>query len=940
MKPTDVKLILICLIGVVLAAGSVCGMTIQLGSAGIEFIAPGDTWKFFRGTDPASDPADAWKETNFDDSGWETGYSGFGYGDGDDATILDDMEGSYVTVYIRKEFSVSSLSCDEIVQLVIDYDDGFIAYLNGREIARRHMPDGPATYETTASSHEAGTPEMIVLGTAGDLLNDGSNLLAIEGHNSSANSTDFSLIPALRTVTGTVRNDDIWIVDTRTVTLRGTTDVPDATSVMIGGIGADFNPGNGTWQGEVSLMPGLNTVTVEALDAQANVVDSGSMEVVYVPAANRISGELSRDTTWSEAIILEETVTVPTGTVLTIQPGVVVLAKDTVALVVHGQLLAEGTESEPIRFTHYGDGTTWKQIMFVEAADSRLARCIIEYADSQGEHQDYYEPGPRTYHEAVVVLASHVDFEGCIFQKLPNESNNAEGDAIAVISDDQDHPGAASANVRNCKFLSIGQGVHTRYAYVLVENCYFQGKRGDNDDIDLWGESTPPCLIRRNLFDVPEHDDRVNPTRCSAIIVENVIRGSDDHGIVLRDKCSPIVMNNVIYNCNSGGIAVENSCTALLVNNTIVNCPRGLRLFDLGRWGPPYSLNPGGGTATVINCIIWDCTQAMTLADSSNTQIADRGSHVTVSYCDIKGGRNSISVSGTHSTVTWGQGNIDADPQFADPGNRDYHLKSQAGRWDPAAQSWIQDALTSPCIDAGDPNSDWTAELWPHGKRINIGAYGGTPQASMSLSAAGNIADLDRNDTVDPNDLAVLADVWLAQDVLLAADLNHDATVDFRDLAKFAANWRADARSEQEPFDISLGSRAAWSQQHKGYDPALPGYHIVGDIASVTIRGRVDNLPEKLILAIRTSPGMPPMLENFTFAAPCVTLTGEPFKGTQWDYSTRDNSSADWQGPSKVGAGTYFNFDVVGDEVHVTFLQKAIDLLRTECRISWIDWYR
>ncbi len=790
MKLVDVKLTLISLIGAVLVAGSLCGMTIQLGSAGTGFTAPGDTWKFFRGTDAASDPPDAWKETSFDDSSWETGDSGFGYGDGDDATILDDMEDSYVTVYIRKEFSVSSFSSDEIVQLVIDYDDGFIAYLNGQEVARRHMPDGPATYQTTASSHEAGTPETIVLGSAGDLLNEGRNVLAIEGHNTSPDSTDFSLIPALRTATGTIRNDETWIVETQMVTLRGTTEAGNVVSVMIGEIPAAFNSSDGTWAYEVLLVPGLNTLAAEALDAEAHVVDSGSIEVLYVPPANHISGELSQDTTWSAAVVLEDTVTVPTGTVLTIEPGTVVLAKDAVALVVYGQLLAEGTESEQIRFTHYGDGATWKQIMFVQAADSRLAYCVVEYADSEGAHQDYYEPGPRTYHEAVVVLASHVDFEGCIFQKLPDESNNAEGDAIAIIADDQDHPGAASANIRYCKFLSIGQSVHTRYSYVLVENCYFQGKRGDNDDIDLWGESTPPCLIRRNLFDVPEHDDRVNPTRCSAIIVENVVRGSDDHGIVLRDKCSPIVMNNVIYNCNSGGIAVENSCTALLVNNTIVNCPRGLRLFDLGRWGPPYRLNPGGGTATIINCIIWDCAQAMTLADSSNTQIADRGSHVTVSYCDIKGGQASISVSGTYSTVTWGQGNINGDPQFADSGNRDYHLKSQAGRWDPAAQSWIQDALTSPCIDAGDPASDWTAELWPHGKRINIGAYGGTPQASMSPDTEkGNAADVDDDGSVGLLDFGRLAGLWMIEEVLLAEDLDRNGVVDFSDLLLMGQEW-------------------------------------------------------------------------------------------------------------------------------------------------------
>ncbi len=63
----------------------------------------------------------------------------------------------------------------------------------------------------------------------------------------------------------------------------------------------------------------------------------------------------------------------------------------------------------------------------------------------------------------------------------------------------------------------------------------------------------------------------------------------------------------------------------------------------------------------------------------------------------------------------------------------DYHLKSQAGRFDPNSQSWIADDVTSPCIDAGDPNSPLCYEPVPNSGRINIGAYGGTVEASMSL---------------------------------------------------------------------------------------------------------------------------------------------------------------------------------------------------------------
>jgi len=708
---------------------------VDSGSPVSDLVSPGGAWKYFKGTEPPSNPPNAWNTIDFDDSHWQTGPGGFGFGDNDDATILDDMRNNYVSVYIRKEFSVSSPPADEVVRFEIDYDDGFIAYLNGREIARAHMAEGDAGYDTrAASTHEAGSPETFVLGTAGELLNEGVNVLAVQGHNSSASSSDFSLIPALRTASDIIRAGETWIMETDTVTLKGRDISREAASVLVDGTNADLNAFDRTWSIEISLVPGLNGITIKQLDTNANVVKTRTVEIMYIPAANYFSGELTGNTAWSGACVVEDTVVVPAGTVLKIEPGTTVLMKDKAGILVYGQLLAGGTEAEPIHFTRYAEGMSWKQIMFVEAADSRLANCTIEYADSEGEHQDYYVPGPRTYHEAVVALACHLDIENCIFRNLPDESAGANGDALAIISDDQDHPGEASANIKGCEFLSIGQSVHTRFSYVLVEECYFTGKRGDNDDVDLWGESTPAPLILNNLFLNPEHDDMINPTRCSAVIVGNIIAGCDDHGVVLRDRCFPILMNNLIIDCRNAGVAVENSCEALLVNNTIVNCGRGLRLFDLGRWDPPYSLNPGGGTATVINCIIWDCPQPVTLTDSSNTQIEDRGSHITVKYSDIEGGQSGISVSGNQSTVTWGQGNIDTDPRFVAVSNGDYHLKSSAGRWDAAGEIWTQDNVTSPCIDAGDPDSPVAFEPYPNGGIINMGVYGGTNKASKSPS--------------------------------------------------------------------------------------------------------------------------------------------------------------------------------------------------------------
>jgi hypothetical protein len=160
--------------------------------------------------------------------------------------------------------------------------------------------------------------------------------------------------------------------------------------------------------------------------------------------------------------------------------------------------------------------------------------------------------------------------------------------------------------------------------------------------------------------------------------------------------------------------------------------------------------------------------------------------------------------------VQWGNlgvGNISTDPLFGkngywDPNGTpedpkddfwvqgDYHLKSKAGRWDPAGGRWVIDKITSPCIDAGNPSSDWRGELWPHGGRIDLGAYGGTAEASLSLSGVGSPADLNGDGRIDFRDCSVLAAGWLSSQAPRKEDLSRDGTVSFTDFAVFASLWR------------------------------------------------------------------------------------------------------------------------------------------------------
>jgi len=145
-----------------------------------------------------------------------------------------------------------------------------------------------------------------------------------------------------------------------------------------------------------------------------------------------------------------------------------------------------------------------------------------------------------------------------------------------------------------------------------------------------------------------------------------------------------------------------------------------------------------------------------------------------------------------------GVGDVSINPYFVADGywdsndiwvDGDYHLKSEAGRWDSNSQTWVQDDVTSPCIDAGNPDSEWTGELWPHGKRINMGAYGGTPQASMSPWDSGNRADLNNDGVVDFGDFTILGyNYWIAE-VLLSEDLNRDGVIDVLDVRIFVDAW-------------------------------------------------------------------------------------------------------------------------------------------------------
>jgi len=168
-------------------------------------------------------------------------------------------------------------------------------------------------------------------------------------------------------------------------------------------------------------------------------------------------------------------------------------------------------------------------------------------------------------------------------------------------------------------------------------------------------------------------------------IRNNIIYNTTSHGIYSHHyqdySMTPIIKNNVIFNCGDDGVNIADYKLNMTLTNNIISKCGG------------YGINLLDGTADSAYNNLWNNTLG--------------------------------SYNNTNCTTC-----ISVDPLFADPDNGDFHLKSHAGRWN--GTTWVCDNETSPCIDAGDPNSTYSKEIYPHGQRINIGAYGNTSEASKS----------------------------------------------------------------------------------------------------------------------------------------------------------------------------------------------------------------
>ncbi len=384
------------------------------------------------------------------------------------------------------------------------------------------------------------------------------------------------------------------------------------------------------------------------------------------------------------------------------------------------------------------------------------------------------------------------------------------GKAITVRGIEPNDPNVVAATVVNCRgtetaghrgfFFGRGEGRGSVLRGLTITGGYLAGMGGA-----IYCVGTEPriehCIVTGNR--TVGSTGAISVSGGSPLILGCTVTDNTAPGILVASGGATISHCTVSWNeggGDGGGIRAYGE-RATVIENCVIShnratngggvCGSSLRISNSGIYHNACVGAAGGiyikgqlGENVIANCTIVDnagsaivvlddtaiLTNSIVWRRSSAPQrlitawhIDSSSPAIDISYCDIAGGQGNTA-------WMWGPGNITSDPCFADWGHwedplgtpadptddvwieEDYHLKSQAGRWDPVAGAWVNDTTTSFCIDAGDPNSDASAEPSPSGSRINMGMYGGTAEASKSFYGPQRVG-------VSPQQLAFFGEV-------------------------------------------------------------------------------------------------------------------------------------------------------------------------------------
>jgi hypothetical protein len=504
-----------------------------------------------------------------------------------------------------------------------------------------------------------------------------------------------------------------------TISLSGVGNVIDTRFIRVSGAIAQWSPVGGTWSiSGLQIAPGINRVTVQALDEAGREVGSTSIDIWYNDGSTTtISGAIASSTTLTTAAgpyVVSSNLVVNAGVTLTIEPGATLYFAQGASVTVNGRLLAEGTADRHIRFTRVpGTTNTWGGILFNNSLlENRITYAEVEFAATA----DPIVAAGST------ILVDHVVFSGTT-RTVIDLSNS-------------------SALIRNSVFPSIidNETIHglgmPASGYVIIEGNYFGTTTGYSDIIDFTGGKRPgPILQVLNNFFSGGSDDALDLDGTDAHIEGNIFqhihqdapRDSASHAIATDTGSEITVVRNIFYD-NDHAVLLKNGAFLTAQNNTIVGSTIAAISFDETN----RNVNAGRG-AYLDGNILWG-NAALFRHLYFNTP-GETNTDLTV---------NRSIMQGTNYP---GIGNLNLNPLFVNDTN-DFRLRpgSPAIRTGPNGldmgayvPQWASISgepasptpLTNAALQVGGPG------ITHYRYRVNNGAWSGETSVSNSIALNG-----------------------------------------------------------------------------------------------------------------------------------------------------------------------------------------------------------
>ena len=517
--------------------------------------------------DDGSDQGTAWREPDFDDELWLLGVGPFGYGDGDENTVVNfgDDQAKIATTYFRRSFDVPAP--DDVVRLIVRmrYDDGAAVYINGVEAVRTSNLPADATFATYANGptpNERAFFDFVAPLEVIDALVGGENGIAVEVHVSSPASDDMKF--------------DLQLI----------LEVRERGSELI------------------ELNPGINRLFVDAFsdtDGTGEIVDRQLLDVWHDPPQGETvipGGSISVDTTLTPKggpYHVTGDVVVEADVELTILPGTTVYFDEDVELLVLGSLDAQGNEFERIRFTSVPnapfvpnrpngraglpDGPPrWSGIHFEDtmSADNVISFADIEYAQSNsgsvGAVDSQITVDNVTWHGTHLrmfrALRSSYEVSNSVFPDMFTGDESPRALGLDNVSEHIKTDGAIPSAGR-----------------AIIRNNLFGTNRGHNDVIDaVSGQRPEPILqVLDNTFlgSGDEALDLGGDVYVAGNLFMNVHRDDDNRGSLYSnaistgdagDTSTTVLARNIFWNVDHV-IHLRRNADAIVENNTIVGIP-------------------------------------------------------------------------------------------------------------------------------------------------------------------------------------------------------------------------------------------------------------------------------------------------------------------------------------------------------------------------------